>query len=347
MKAKARSDALQRQIDEDNKKLKRECKILLLGTSDSEKSTIVKQMKIHHHGGFSHEELMQYRPIVYQNLIESAQQVIAGVKELGFAYESRKNQLLAEKIYAYNLGPDNRGLTLNYKIAKAIEVLWKDPVIAKVMDDHSEEFHLADSANYFCTEAMRISEPDYLPNQTDVLMARETYGVTETRFMIGQLSVYICDIGHRRLDCTEKWTHCFENVTSILFCASLSGYDQMLAGEKKQNQLNESLTLFEAIVNSRWFLRTSVILLFTEIDIFTLKIMKSPLEQHFPEYLGGRDVNKATKYILLKFMALNRARLSIYPHLSEATVDNNVTRLIFAALKESILQNALRDSGIL
>jgi len=79
--------------------------------------------------------------------------------------------------------------------------------------------------------------------------------------------------------------------------------------------------------------------------------------------LGGADINKAAKYILWRFTQTNRARLSVYPHLTQATDTSNVSRmtlslknllirylqirLVFAAVKETILQNALRDSGIL
>jgi len=38
-----------------------------------------------------------------------------------------------------------------------------------------------------------------------------------------------------------------------------------------------------------------------------------PLEHYFPEYIGGSDINKAAKYILWKFMQVNRAQLSVYP----------------------------------
>lgn len=76
---------------------------------------------------------------------------------------------------------------------------------------------------------------------------------------------------------------------------------------------------------------------------------------------GGADINKAAKYILWRFTQTNRARLSVYPHLTQATDTSNVSlsshvgvpfdlaqiRLVFAAVKETILQNALRDSGIL
>ena len=147
----------------------------------------------------------------------------------------------------------------------------------------------------------------------------------------------------------------------------------------------ESLVLFESVINSRWFLRTSIILFLNKIDVFKNKLPKVrllptlfmgetqlidtdrfeqvPLERYFPEYTGGSDINKAAKYILWKFMQANRARLSVYPQyvrflhpltsfdnimvsLTQATDTTNI-RLVFAAVKETILQNALKDSGIL
>lgn len=48
--------------------------------------------------------------------------------------------------------------------------------------------------------------------------------------------------------------HCFEAVTSIIFCVALSEYDQVLLEEKGQNRMNESLVLFESVINSRWFI---------------------------------------------------------------------------------------------
>lgn len=75
----------------------------------------------------------------------------------------------------------------------------------------------------------------------------------------------------------------------------------------------ESLVLFESVINSRWFARTSIILFLNKIDVFKNKLPKVPLEKHFSDYAGGVDVNKAAKYILWRFMQVNRARLSIYP----------------------------------
>ena len=93
----------------------------------------------------------------------------------------------------------------------------------------------------------------------------------------------------------------------------------------------ESLVLFDSVINSRWFLRTSIILFLNKIDIYRHKLrrvscwryflfcfrgptsFKVPLERYFQEYTGGPNVNKATKYILWRFMQANRAKLSVYP----------------------------------
>ena len=80
-----------------------------------------------------------------------------------------------------------------------------------------------------------------------------------------------------------------------------------------QNRMAESLVLFDSVINSRWFLRTSIILFLNKIDVFKNKLPKVPLEKYFPEYTGGADINKAAKYILWRFMQANRARLSVYP----------------------------------
>ncbi|KIY52844.1 heterotrimeric G-protein alpha subunit, GPA3-like protein [Fistulina hepatica ATCC 64428] len=343
--AKARSDEIDKAIDEDFKKFKKECKILLLGSGESGKSTIVKQMKIIHQDGFSKDELMSYRPVVYRNVLDSAQAIVLAMKKLAIECADYSNRPLAETILDYKLD-ESTNHALTPSIAEAISKLWSDPVIPKIMDEHSSEFYLMDSASYFFSNVLRIGDPHYIPTETDVLRARaKTTSITETRFSLGPLGIHMFDVGGQRSE-RKKWIHCFESVTSIIFCTALSEYDQGLLEANGQNRMTESLTLFESVINSRWFLRTSIILFLNKIDVFKVKLPKVPLERYFPEYTGGRDINKAAKFILWKFMQANRARLSVYPHLTQATDTGNI-RLVFAAVKETILQNALKDSGIL
>ncbi|OJA19757.1 hypothetical protein AZE42_06784 [Rhizopogon vesiculosus] len=341
---KARSDAIDRQIEEDSRKFRKECKILLLGSGESGKSTIVKQMKIIHQNGFTKDELMTFRPTIYRNTIDSAQAIVLQMRNMNVECITPANRVFAEQIIEYRV-ENTPTFIFSADIAQAIHEMWQDPIIPKVMDC-SSEFYLMDSASYFFTEVLRIGTSDYIPTENDVLRARaKTTGITETRFNMGQLSIHMFDVGGQRSE-RKKWIHCFESVTSIIFCTALSEYDQVLLEEKNQNRMAESLILFESVINSRWFLRTSIILFLNKIDVFKNKLPKVPIEKYFPEYTGGADINKAAKYILWKFMQANRARLSVYPHLTQATDTTNI-RLVFAAVKETILQNALKDSGIL
>lgn len=136
------------------------------------------------------------------------------------------------------------------------------------------------------------------------------------------------DVGGQRSE-RKKWIHCFENVTSIIFCVALSEYDQVLLEESSQvrdtfqgetqsanlaqNRMMESLVLFDSVVNSRWFMRTSIILFLNKVDLFKQKLAKSPLGNYFPDYSGGNDVNRAAKYLLWRFNQVNRAHLNLYP----------------------------------
>lgn len=50
----------------------------------------------------------------------------------------------------------------------------------------------------FFANVQRIAEPDYTPDEADVLRARtKTTGISETRFTMGQLSIQ-CVVAHRR-----------------------------------------------------------------------------------------------------------------------------------------------------
>ncbi|THH29678.1 hypothetical protein EUX98_g4511 [Antrodiella citrinella] len=339
--AQQRSQEIDKQIEEDSRKFKKECKILLLGSGESGKSTIVKQMKIIHQNGYTKDELLTYRTTIYRNLLESAKNILLAMRKIGVDCQNPTNRTNADRILDYEVVAST-SFYFSEEMADAVHQLWLDPVIPTIMD-HSSEFYLMDSASYFFTEALRIGMPDYVPTETDVLRARQkSTGITETRFSLGPLSIHMFDVGGQRSE-RKKWIHCFESVTSIIFCTALSEYDQ---SANPGNRMAESLVLFDSVINSRWFLRTSIILFLNKIDVFKNKLPKVPLEKYFPEYTGGADINKAAKYILWRFMQANRARLSVYPHLTQATDTSNI-RLVFAAVKETILQNALKDSGIL
>ncbi|PBP24751.1 G protein alpha subunit [Diplocarpon rosae] len=341
---KKRSQMIDKKLEEDSRRLRRECKILLLGSGESGKSTIVKQMKIIHQNGYTRDELALYRLTIYKNLVDCAKALIGAMRQFNIQPTSPANLEYSDYLMDYQIVSDPQ-MPLSPKVGVAILSLWQDASIEALMERQSE-FYLMDSAPYFFEEANRITGQDFIPTEADVLRARtKTTGIYETRFTMGSLSIHMFDVGGQRSE-RKKWIHCFENVTSIIFCVALSEYDQVLLEESNQNRMMESLVLFDSVVNSRWFMRTSIILFLNKVDLFRQKLGRSPLSNYFPDYSGGNDINRASKYLLWRFNQVNRAHLNLYPHLTQATDTSNI-RLVFAAVKETILQNALKDSGIL
>jgi guanine nucleotide-binding protein subunit alpha len=343
------NDSTEKSISKVVNKPLTQAKILLLGSGESGKSTILKQIKIIHQNGFSDNEKFDYKPFVYQNICESAQCIIKALQK----YDLTSNiiNLTSDELetllnYQVPLEIDVKTSSLDPIIADLIEKLISDQIVIDLLSKKEYEFYILDSSTYFFENLQRIKAKDYLPTVTDILRTRkQTSGIFDTRFQMEDLDIHLFDVGGQRSE-RKKWIHCFDNVTAIIFCVALSEYDQTLLESPNQNRLEESLNLFESVVNSMWFRRTAVILCLNKIDIFIEKLPNSPMEKHFPDYVGGANVNKAVKYILWRFKQLNRANLNLVPYVSQATDTNNI-RLAFAIVRETILHNNLLDSGII
>ena len=108
--AAQRSAQIDRQIEEDGKNLRKECKVLLLGTSGSGKSTIVEQMRLVHQGGPCYDTNMSYREDIYYNLLHSAQAVAAAMHKFNVEPADPSNVVsfssdLASIVSLFNITP--------------------------------------------------------------------------------------------------------------------------------------------------------------------------------------------------------------------------------------------------
>ncbi|KAH8985759.1 guanine nucleotide binding protein, alpha subunit [Lactarius hatsudake] len=345
-RAKARSDEIDRQIAEDAKFLRRTRNVLLMGLNDLDTSAIVRQMKIIYQSGYSHEELLDFRPSIWRYLLETSRRIVQDLRNSGLEPTTHANKANCERILNHPTDTNHPEFFFRPEFANAVQELWTDDVIPVLFKTRSlAYFPLADNAAYFFPDIHRLISKEYIPSSDDILRAPVTShgGITETFFHMGQLSIRLCRVIDQRGE-WKNWIRVFEHVTSIIFCTSLPDYDRR--DGYGENLLAKSLVLFESVVNSRWFLRTSIILFLNGIEEFKVKLSKVPLEDYFPEYTGGTDANKGAKYILWRFMQTNRARLNVYPHITDVFDTSNI-RLVFVTVKETILHNALKGSGIL
>eukprot|EP01121_Diplochlamys_sp_Union-15-3_P000634 TRINITY_DN1053_c0_g1_i1.p1 TRINITY_DN1053_c0_g1~~TRINITY_DN1053_c0_g1_i1.p1 ORF type:complete len:356 (+),score=62.55 TRINITY_DN1053_c0_g1_i1:109-1176(+) len=334
---------ISRILNEEKRKQGSELKLLLLGAGESGKSTIAKQMKIIHKEGFSEEERIGYKSVIFNNTFNAMKTIVQAANDLQIKIKSKTNRSIAAKFLDDDNGYFHGDLTP--QIARDITTLWADSAIQKTFQ-RSNEYQLTDSAAYYIENVDRLASEGYIPTEQDVLRSRaKTTGIIETEFVVEKTRFRMVDVGGQRSE-RKKWMHCFADVTSVIFCVALSEYDLKLYEDNETNRMEESLRLFKEICNSKWFVDTSMILFLNKKDLFEEKIKRIPLTVLFKEYDGPNSYPAAAEFIQKKFVALNdNSRKQVYPHFTCAT-DTTHVQVVFSAVKDIILHKALNQSGL-
>lgn len=83
------------------------------------------------------------------------------------------------------------------------------------------------------------------------------------------------------------------------------------------------------------------------MDLFRAKLHTSPLHNYFPAY-QGRSEEDAKLFMLQHFKSLDRrpSGRPLYHHFTCAT-DTELTKIVLAAVFDSILEGLLRDVGLM
>ena len=117
-----------------------EVKLLLLGSGESGKSTVAKQMKIIYMNGFTDEELCGFKPSIYGNLVICMRALIEAANE--FEYEI-ENKTAAENLTR----PENEYVSdeLPPELAADIRTLWAEKAIKQAYE-RKDEFQIFDCA---------------------------------------------------------------------------------------------------------------------------------------------------------------------------------------------------------
>ncbi|XP_039510814.1 guanine nucleotide-binding protein G(o) subunit alpha-like isoform X2 [Pimephales promelas] len=333
-------------------------RVLILGTPESGKSTLVKQMKIIYSHGFNKQELLSFKvqhssvhlndsAAVLDNLLTSLKFVLHGMGMLRINLSNKKNKCHARAVLSCEccVGPD---LELLPFVAHAFCRLWGDLGFRTAVA-RGHEFQLNDSARYFFENISRIIAPNYIPTETDVLRVRvRTRGVVETQIRVNNSLYRLIDVGGQRSE-RKKWYSYFDNVQAVLFMVALSGYDQNLEHHSK-NRLHESLECFSSMCNSAFFRGASLVLFMNKIDLFAEKILYSGrhLRLYQPDYKGPeRDVSCAAQYVTDQFVTCASASGKVvFPHFTTATERSSVQEA-FQSIISTVLKHNLHTTTLL
>ncbi|KAF5736100.1 Guanine nucleotide-binding protein alpha-2 subunit [Tripterygium wilfordii] len=182
--------------------------------------------------------------------------------------------------------------------APLVEELWKDPAIQATYNRRNELEMLPSVSSYYLERAVDVLRIDYEPSDLDILYAE---GVTSSNglacldFSFPQSAHYertdsadqsdsffryqLIRVHARGLGENFKWLDMFEDVGMVIFCVSLSDYDQFSVDGNGSltNKMLLSKTLFESIVTHPTFEQMDFLLILNKFDLFEENIERVPL----------------------------------------------------------------------
>jgi len=292
--------------------------------------------------GFSKEYRCSFIKIIHSNCILGMRSILTANESLSIGELLPENIEHAALLSANNILYDH---TITPQIAKAIKSLWEDPTIQATYK-RASEYQLIDSASFFIEKVDELQDENYTPTDQDILMARcRTSGITEVTFELSNVPWRMVDVGGQRNE-RNKWIHCFDGVTSVIYFVATSEYDLQLYEDNRVNRMHESLSIFKEVINCDWFENSSMILFLNKSDLFAKKIKEVDLKCCFDDYEGGCDYDAGMEFIQKKFNSAKKDKSKIiYPHVTCATDTENI-RFVLNSVKETILIHNLKNSQL-
>jgi len=334
-------------------------KILVCGAGDSGKTTLNRQMKIIHLGGFTKAERKQFMPAIIHNIVNATYKILTkiygdGIKLSG---DNKDNYLTDDDQKKNIIFTLENGLKGSYfevpNVLKAlISVILQQKEFWNYFENYFTKFHLSDGVKFLLENFNDISSKDHLPTDQEILHSKTlTAGLFEMRFRVNNQPFIMYDVGGQRIE-RKKWCSVYEDISCALFIVGISEYNQELAEDTTKNRLLESIEVFQELISNPRLKDKSIVLFLNKVDIFERKIKTIPLSICFPECPKEivHDAEKAKLYIKDKLWGdkRNEAKDSkLYLSRFTCATDTENITTVFEAVKNFCIQRDLEESGLL
>ncbi|KAJ7034525.1 guanine nucleotide binding protein, alpha subunit [Mycena alexandri] len=236
----------------------------------------------------------------------------------------------------------------------AMHALWADPGVREVL--RRRKVRVEEGPGFFLDDLERVTGPNYLPTDDDVLRARlKTVGVSEYTFEM-EVSMgretgtewRIVDVGGSR----TTWVPFFDDVDAIIFLAPIAGFDQVLAEDKTVNRLEDSVLLWKAVCSNKLLAGVDLVLFLNKCDILEKKLEGGVrLVRYVRSYADRENTFEAvSQYLRSKFSAIHREYSpnprKFYAFLTSVT-DTATTGGIIASVRDMVVRQHLKQSKLL
>ncbi|XP_021962817.1 guanine nucleotide-binding protein G(f) subunit alpha isoform X2 [Folsomia candida] len=286
------SQQVEKILKEHNENYNKIIKILLLGSGETGKTTIIKQMKILHVQGFNDDERLACREIIKDNLFECISTLVTQMATLQISLGNKSN--LSSWTFIRNMTiAKNKDFTPEY--FGHVKRLWEDAGVQKCFN-RAAEYLLPDCAKFFLDRVLEIASPSFFPSDQFLLHSRRTtIGIQKIEFEVpipkkfgggGPQKFWMFDVGGQKGE-RRKWIQVFDGIQTVLFMVACNTFDQVLVADEERpiNRLQESLNLFQDVWISRFLRYAGFIVFLNKQDLLKDKINAgNNIGQYFPQY---------------------------------------------------------------
>ncbi|KAJ3304732.1 hypothetical protein HDV03_002417 [Kappamyces sp. JEL0829] len=281
IEAYQRALQIEAQLADDRLKMQaynRTPKLLILGSGNSGKTTLLKQLTILDGKGYSNKEKALLKQKMLSQAVDSLKLLVRVATSLQLPLGSGKEAEAIMKI------PQDLSAPFGAELYSCIQrFMAMDSVKRACLVGH--QYNLVSNAEYLIANIQNYTDPVYLVTNEDILNVRvQTTGISETPLQLkGGMIVY--DVGGQR-GLRKQWAQYFDNVNTVFFVTDLSCYDQMLEEDGTVNRMVDALELFKDLINSPILKRIPLVLLLNKIDMLRKKLRHSDVSKYFSSFKG-------------------------------------------------------------
>lgn len=304
-------------------------------------------MKILYCGGFTTDEMTNYKDILLKNTMIGMQELVKQSEKLDLqvSSENKKRARFFRELNTVDQlwSPD---------IGKKLKLLWDDPALQQTWAVAPEYQLQMSMMDYHMANLERYSAEDFLPTNEDMLRARQrTTGMQSTTFDIESYEWTLVDVGGQKPE-RAKWEAILDDgFHAVIFFAALDEYNMASSEEAGKTKMQVALEAFGEACKSEKIHNLTILLFLNKSDLFKKKIENTKdyesFTKTFPEYQGGQDIDKATEYITKLFSShvTDRENEDLHIHVTCA-LDTDAMDKVFSAVKETLFMNRMAASGI-
>eukprot|EP01080_Neovahlkampfia_damariscottae_P005407 gene5407-9220_t len=330
--------------------------ILISGTGDSGKSTLMKQIRRYANItklngrlpnqqdlSFAKNELDGYIRFIEENLLKSTYFCLKSIQKHEMKLSNESNEEFSEIFLKKELHELFIEIIFTRDFLTKLIKLWKDPKMIEIFEKYQDiEFQLPDG--YFKIienpndTFLRFENSNLDINQEDIVyIHRKTVGITKLLFQFETMNIQFFDTGGQ-LQERLKWKNVIEkhDMRMVIHIISLSEYNQFLYENDKERRFEDSLNLFEKLISNEELKNIPWLIIFNKKDVLEKKVKKFPLKYYFDDF-NEQDEGEddPLNFIIQKYK--QKIKLSNYEIKIVSLLDQNSILEIIKSLEDEII----------